>query len=74
MYLKLEIDEQLADILRAATDLYSKIDKCIDTKKYSLEEYPGNKLEEMADRVGEMMCDLGNIIGNEIASQAFGSC
>ena len=74
MYLKLEIDEQLEDLLRVATDLYSKIGKCIDTKKYSLEEYPGNKLEKIVDQVGTMMCDLGDIIGHEIASQAFDLC
>ncbi len=74
MYLKLEIDEQLADILRAATDLYSKTDKLIETKKYNHEEYPGNKLDEIADKVGSIMCELGDIIGHEIASQAFDAC
>ena len=74
MYFKLEIDEQLADILRAATDLYLKIDKCIDTKRYAHDEYPGNALEKMADDVGGMMCNLGDIIGHEIASQAFDAC
>ena len=52
----------------------TKTDKLIETNKYSHEEYPGNKLDEIADQVGSIMCELGDIIGHEIASQAFDAC
>ena len=69
-----KIDEQLSDILLVATDLYSRLDSLIDSQKYNHEEYPGNALDEMVDRVGDIMCKLGDIIGHEIASQAFDLC
>ena len=50
------------------------LNKLIETKKYNHEEYPGNKLDEIADQVGTIMCELGEIIGHEIASQAFDAC
>ena len=74
MYLKLEIDEQLEDLLRVATDLYSKIDQCIETKKYNIKEYPGDQLEEISDQVETIMYELGDIIGRDIALQAFDAC
>ena len=74
MYLKLKIDEQLADILNAATDLYSRLENLIDSQKYNHEEYPGNELDEIFDEVGVMMCKLGDIIGRDIAHQAFDLC
>lgn len=49
-------------------------DSLIDSQKYNHEEYPGNALDEMVDRVGDIMCKLGDIIGHEIASQAFDLC
>lgn len=69
-----KIDDQLADILTTATDLRSRIEELIDSKKYNDEEYPGNALNKMWDAVGDMMHELGNIIGNDIASQAFDLC
>ena len=69
-----KIDEQLSDILLVATDLYSRLDSLIDSKKYNHDEFPGNALYEMADKVGDIMCKLGDVIGHEIASQAFDLC
>lgn len=69
-----KIDEQLSDILLVATDLYSRLDSLIDSQKYNHEEYPGNALDKMFDSVGDIMCKLGDIIGHEIASQAFDLC
>ena len=74
MNCELIIDEQLADILRTAAELHSKIDKCIGAKKYAYDEYPGNVLDKMEDDIGRMMCNLGDVIGHEIASQAFDAC
>lgn len=66
-----EIDKQLEDILRAATLLYSKLDALDDSKRYNHDEYPGNVLCDICDQVGSMICSLGDVIGHEIASQAF---
>lgn len=74
IFAQLKIDEQLSDILLVATDLYSRLDSLIDSQKYNHDEYPGNKSEKIVDQVGTMMCDLGDIIGHEIASQAFDLC
>ena len=74
IFAQLKIDEQLSDILLVATDLYSRIEDVIDSKKYNHEEYPGNALEKMFDSVGYIMYTLGDIIGHEIASQAFDLC
>lgn len=69
-----KIDEQLSDILLVATDLYSRLDSLIDSQKYNHEEYPGNEIDKLFDEVGDIMCKLGDIIGNDIASQAFDLC
>lgn len=74
IFAQLKIDEQLSDILLVATDLYSRLDSLIDSKKYKDDEYPGNELDKMADTVGDIMCKLGDIIGNDIALQAFDLC
>lgn len=74
IFANFKIDEQLSDILLVATDLYSRLDSLIDSKKYRDDEYPGNELDKMADTVGDIMCKLGDIIGNDIALQAFALC
>ena len=74
IFAQLKIDEQLSDILLVATDLYSRLDSLIDSKKYKDDEYPGNELDKMADTVGDIMCKLGDIRGNDIALQAFDLC
>lgn len=74
IFANFKIDEQLSDILLVATDLYSRLDSLIDSQKYNHDEYPGNALDKMADTVGDIMCKLGDIIGNDIASQAFDLC
>ena len=65
------IDKELEDILRSAVCLYSKMDALIDSKRYNQDEYPGTALCDLCDQVGSMICCLGEIIGHEIASQAF---
>ena len=35
IFAQLKIDEQLSDILLVATDLYSRLDSLIDSKKYN---------------------------------------
>ena len=74
IFANFKIDEQLSDILLVATDLYSRLGSLIDSPKYNHDEFPGNALDEMVDRVGDIMCKLGDIIGHEIASQAFDLC
>lgn len=74
IFANFKIDEQLSDILLVATDLYSRLDSLIDSKKYNHDEYPGNEIDELFDEVGDIMCKLGDIIGHEIASQAFDLC
>lgn len=71
---RLKIDSQLSEILITASDLYSQIEALIDSKKYNREEYPGNALDQMFGNVGDIMCKLGDIIGRDIASQAFDLC
>lgn len=65
------IDKKLEDILRYAVCLYSKMDALIDSKRYNQDEYPGNALCDLYDQVCSMIYCLGEIIGHEIASQAF---
>lgn len=69
-----KIDEQLSDILLVATDLYSRLDSLIDSKKYNHDKYPGNEIDELFDEVGNIMCKLGDVIGRDIALQAFDLC
>lgn len=74
IFAQLKIDEQLSDILLVATDLYSRLEDVIDSQKYNHEEYPGNEIDELFDEVGNIMCKLGDVIGRDIASQAFYLC
>ena len=74
IFAQLKIDEQLSDILLVATDLYSRLDSLIDSQKYNHEEYPGNEIDELFDEVGNIMCKLGDVIGRDIALQAFDLC
>ena len=65
-----KMDEQLEDILRAATCLYSKMDALVDSERYNPEEYPGNRLDELCARISEIIYNVGDFIGYEIARQA----
>ena len=71
MYFPLEINEQIADMIRTATDLYSQVNNYIQSKGYKNDVFPGNVLGEMSDKVREMITNLGDVVGRDIINQAF---
>lgn len=71
MYFPLEINEQLADMIRTATELYSQVNEHINSKGYKADEFPGNVLGDMSDKVCKMITDLGDVVGRDIINQAF---
>ena len=54
--------------------LMEGLDSLIDSQKYNHDEYPGNEIDELFDEVGNIMCKLGDVIGRDIALQAFNLC
>lgn len=70
MYFSLEINEQLANMIRTATELYSQVNEHIQSKGYKIDEFPGNVLEDMSDSVCKMITDLGDVVGRDIIKQA----
>ena len=71
MYFPLEINEQIADMIRTATDLYSQVNNYIQSKGYKNDVFQGNVLGEMSDKVCEMITNLGDVVGRDIINQAF---
>ena len=71
MYFPLEINEQLADMIRTATDLYSQVNNYIQSKGHKYDMFPGNVLGDMSDEVCKMITDLGDVVGRDIINQAF---
>lgn len=71
MYFTLEINEQLADMIRTATELYSQVNEHIKSKGYKADEFPGNVLGDMSDKVCKIITDLGDVVGRDIINQAF---
>lgn len=71
MYFTLEINEQLADILRTATELSVQVNNHIQSKGYKNDVFPGNVLGDMSDKVCEMITNLGDVVGRDIINQAF---
>ncbi len=66
----LEINEQLAAMIITATNLYSQVKEHIKAKGYKDDEFPGNVLEDMSDKVCKMITDLGDVVGRDIINQA----
>ena len=71
MYFPLEINEQLADILRTATELSVQIDTYIkNDKEFNSEEFPSNVMSDASASITKIMIELGDVIGRNIVSQA----
>lgn len=71
MYFTLEINEQLADILRTTTELSVQINAYIkNDKKFDIEEFPSKVMADASDSITKLMTDLGDVIGRDIISQA----
>lgn len=72
MYFPLEINEELADILRAVTDLYSLLNAYLEKHKEGrLEEYPLKSICKASDNAANMITDISDVIAHDIACQAF---
>ena len=72
MYFPLEINEDLADILRAVTDLYSQLNAYLEKhKEGSLEECPLKSICKASDSAANMITDISDVIAHDIACQAF---
>lgn len=71
MYFPLEINEQLAEILRTATELSVQINAYIkNDKEFNIEEFPSKVMADASDNITKLMIDLGDVIGRDIISQA----
>lgn len=72
MYFPLEINEELADMLRTVTDLYSQLNAYLEKhKEDSLEEYPLKPICKASDSAANMITDISDVIAHDIACQAF---
>lgn len=71
MYFTLEINEDLADILRTTTKLYTQLNaylgKC---KREDIEEYPLKSICAASDSAANMITSIADVIGHHIAKQA----
>lgn len=70
MYFPLEINEQLADMIRTAAELYSQVNKHIKNRGYKNDEFPGNVFEDMSDKIYKMITELGDVVGRDIIMRA----
>ena len=71
MYFTLEINEQLAEILRPTTELSVQINAYIkNDKEFNIEEFPSKVMADASDNITKLMIDLGDVIGRDIISQA----
>lgn len=71
MYFPLEINGQLADILRTATELSIQINAYIKNgKEFNIEEFPSKVMANASDNITKLITDLGDIIGRDIVNQA----
>lgn len=71
MYFPLEINGQLADILRTATELSIQINAYIKNgKEFNIEEFPSKVMTNASDNITKLITDLGDIIGRDIVNQA----
>jgi len=71
MYLPLEINQQIADMIRSAADLYSQVNEYINCKECKVDEFPVNTLMDMSGKVNRIIIDLVDILGNDITEQVF---
>ena len=72
MYFPLEINEDLAEILRTATELYSQLNSYIEKREgEDLEAYPLKPICEASDSAADIITSIAGVIGHYIASQAF---
>ena len=71
MYFPLEINEQLADMLRTATELSVQINAYIkNDKEFNAEEFPSNVMSDASESITKIITDLGDVIGRDIVNQA----
>ena len=73
MYFPLEINEQLANAMRAAAEFKVEVEKiiecvCIDEDGVTVDDK--NDYENMSDTICEMMLRIGRTIGNMITEIA----
>lgn len=72
MYFPLEINEQLADMLRTATELSVQINAYIkNDEEFNIEEFPLNVISDASESITKIITDLGDVIGRDIVNQAF---
>ncbi|MFK2513952.1 hypothetical protein ACIXSV_05200 [Bacteroides fragilis] len=72
MYFPLAINEQLADMLRTATELSVQINAYIkNDEAFNIEEFPSNVISDASESITKIITDLGDVIGRDIVSQAF---
>lgn len=66
MYFPLAINEQLADMLRTATEFSVQINAYIKND----EEFPSNVISDASESITKIITDLGDVIGRDIVNQA----
>ncbi|MCI1681107.1 MAG: hypothetical protein LKI39_00955 [Bacteroides sp.] len=70
MNFTLEINKNFEKMLKTATDLYIQVNAYIEKKECS-EECTTKIMENTSDDIAQIIVDLGNVIGTDIATQAF---
>ncbi|MCS3060315.1 hypothetical protein [Bacteroides salyersiae] len=71
MYFPLAINEQLADMLRTATELSVQINAYIkNDEEFNIEEFPSNVISDASESITKIITDLGDVIGRDIVNQA----
>lgn len=71
MYFTLAINEQLADMLRTATELSVQINAYIENdEEFNVEEFPSNVISDASESITKIITDLGDVIGRDIVNQA----
>lgn len=72
MYFPLTVNEQLADMVRTATELKTQLDSYVSNnlQGVDVEDFPAKNLGEMQNAVLDMIATLGDVIGYDISNQA----
>lgn len=71
MYFQLEVNERLANAMRAAAEVRTEIGKIIEEESHIKDRLIMNELNDANDRIGDIIIQLGGFMGTLLADAAF---
>ena len=71
MYFQLEVNERLANAMRAAAEVRTEIGKIIEEESHIEDRLIMSELNDANDRIGEIIIQLGGFMGTLLAYATF---